>query len=124
MGTDCRDQDTWELDLPPQVRGARVRRPACWVEVRVQTGPSENHPEDSGSEQPASSESPASHPQPAAQTCPRSAHLRARCPRQYLCRVRAAPFSLRYFTLCSQPRTVFWIMMVAARNLSARSFSR
>lgn len=58
------------------------------------------------------------------QTRPGLAHLRARCPRQYLCRVKVAPFNLRYFTFCSQPRTVFWIMMVAARNLSARSFSR
>lgn len=56
--------------------------------------------------------------------CPSLAYLRARCPRQYLCRVKVAPFNLRYFTFCSQPRTVFWIMMVAARNLSARSFSR
>lgn len=52
------------------------------------------------------------------------AHLRARYPLPYLCRVMAILRILRYRILCSQPRTVFWILMQAERNLSVRSFSR
>ncbi|TNN34353.1 hypothetical protein EYF80_055485 [Liparis tanakae] len=51
-------------------------------------------------------------------------YLRARYPRPYLCSVVAILWTLRYRSRCSQPRTVFWILMQAERNRSARSFSR
>lgn len=52
------------------------------------------------------------------------AHLRAMYPRPYLCRVTTILRILRYRILCNQPRTVFWILMQAERNLSVRSFSK
>lgn len=56
--------------------------------------------------------------------CSAVTHLRARYPLPYLCRRMAALRIFWYRTLCSQPRTVFWILIQADRNLSALSFSK
>lgn len=54
----------------------------------------------------------------------KSSYLRARYPLPYLCSRMADRRIFRYRTLCNHPRTIFWILMQAERNLSALSFSR